>query len=501
MAIAWARSNSVHRFHGEPCHGTHSLRVRLVGTLLTIFIATWAAVGIYACVQIAQARSGSMDDELGEIAHIVLLSMPSDIGEVASTGSNLALPRGESAHFEKLGRLSFQVWSKSRNEMVVRSAGSGPRALKPDFEDGFATVTLGGEDWRVYAVSDARNEVQVQVGEPTSALFEELEKGLYWALGVSFLALMVVGMALKWVVRWSLKPVVTVQSAITSRGALDLTPLPDKGLPDEVRPLVVSFNRLLSRLDNTLQAERRFFTEAAHELRTPLAVLLTHAQVAQRARTLEEARAALDQLARGVERSTRLSQQLLDSARLNVEKHAGEQAPVELADIVAVVTHEFEVMAAQKSQSIALHTEPGIVRGNVDELGILVRNLIDNALRYAGHGARVSVRCDREAQLVRLRILDDGPGVAESERDRIFDRFYRGSGNTERGSGIGLALVSRIAQLHDATFSTGVGLDGRGFGITICFPVIEDVAASAEASAIADENVGGENMRPAAASP
>jgi signal transduction histidine kinase len=272
-------------------------------------------------------------------------------------------------------------------------------------------------------------------------------------------------------------------------------------LPDEVRPLVVSFNRLLSRLDGTLQAERRFFTEAAHELRTPLAVLLTHAQVAQRARTLEEARGALDQLARGVERSARLSQQLLDSARLNVEKYAGEQAPVELADIVAVVTHEFEVMAAQKSQSIALHTEPGIVRGNVDELGILVRNLLDNALRYAGEGAHVAVRCLREENFMRLQILDDGPGVAESERGRIFDRFYRGSGNTERGSGIGLALVSRIAQLHDASVITGSGLQGRGLGITVSFHVIEDVGMSAEASAVGDEDADAVDLRPASASP
>jgi two-component system sensor histidine kinase QseC len=485
----------------DGCYGDHSLRGRLFGTLLTVFIAIWVAVGIYACAQIAQARSGSMDDELGEIARTVLLSMPSDIGSVSSTASNLALPSGQAANLDKLGRLSFQVWVKPRREMVVRSAESASTALKPDFEDGVATVTIDGEDWRVYAISDARDEVQVQVGEPTSALFDELKGALYTALGASFLALMLVGFALKRVVRWSLKPVVTIQSAITSRDALDLTPLPDKGLPDEVRPLVVSFNRLLSRLDGTLQAERRFFTEAAHELRTPLAVLLTHAQVAQRARTLEEARSALDQLARGVERSARLSQQLLDSARLNVEKYAGEQAPVELADIVAVVTHEFEIMAAQKSQSIALHTEPGIVRGNVDELGILVRNLLDNALRYAGEGAHVAVRCVREENFVRLQILDDGPGVAESERGRIFDRFYRGSGNSERGSGIGLALVSRIAQLHDAHVTTGCGLQGRGFGITVSFQVIEDAGVSAEVSAGGDEDVGAVNLRPASASP
>ena len=174
---------------------------------------------------------------------------------------------------------------------------------------------------------------------------------------------------------------------------------------------------------------------------------------------------------------------------------------MELAAIVAVVTHEFEIMAAQKGQSIALHTEPGIVRGNVDELGILVRNLLDNALIYAGEGALVAVRCVREAIFVRLEILDDGPGVAESERGRIFDRFYRGSGNAERGSGIGLALVSRIAQLHDANIINGTGLQGRGIGITISFHVIEDAAMPTEASAARDEDAGAVDLSPASASP
>lgn len=479
------------------CLGDHSLRGRLMGAVLTVFIVTWLAVGSYICVKVAQARSGAMDDDLGEIARIVLLSMPSDIRRVSSAASNLTLPDTEAANVEK--RLAFQVWVKASREMVVRSAQSTPTALKPDFQDGFATVTLDGEDWRVYAISDARDEIQVQVGEPISALFEEIEQILYYALGISFVALILVWLALRHVVRWSLKPVVTIQSAIRSRDALDLTPLPDTGLPHEVRPLVVSFNRLLSRLDSTLRAERRFFTEVAHELRTPLAVLLTHAQVAQRARTLEEARAALEQLVRGVERSARLSQQLLDSARLNVERHAGEQAPVELADVVAVVTHEFELTAAQKGQSIALHTEPGLVMGNVDELGILIRNLLDNALRYAGQGAHVAVRCVREGRLVHLQVLDDGPGVPEHEHARIFDRFYRCSGNRERGSGIGLALVSRIAQLHDATVSTGVGLNRRGFGITVSFPAVEDRGVSCEAAAGGDAEAGGEHLRPASA--
>ena len=443
-----------------------SLRGRLFATLLGLFVCAWAILGVYVYMQLAQARSGLMDNGLDQVANAILLSMPRDIAHLSDI-SNLTLKSGVSTPLAKPGQ-SVQVWSKARREIVLRSTGSSSMPLKPDFTDGFETVHSGGEEWRVYAISDALDEVQVQVGKPTSELVGELRGWLYYVLGVSLIAVTVVGVALWLVLRWSLKPVVTIQLAITSRGAHDLTPLPDARLPSEVHPLVESFNRLLGRVEHTLNTERRFLTEAAHELRTPLAVLLTHAQVAERARTIEEARPTLQQIVRGAERGARLSQQLLDSARL--ERQAHEHVAVELAGIVDMVTRDFETMAAQKHQSIALDAESGLIRGNVDDLGILVRNLLDNAFRYAGHGCRIAVRCACEAEVVRLEVLDNGPGVPEADRERIFDRFYRGAGNTERGSGVGLALVVRIAQSHHATITTGNGLDGRGFGIAVSFP-------------------------------
>ena len=147
----------------------HSLRARLFGTILSFFVVAWLIVGIYVCVQLAHSRSGSFDHGLDEIARAVLLSMPSNIDQVSST-SNLSLGNGESTRTDKLGRLRFQVWVKSRRELVVRSAGATASPLKPDFADGFGTVRTADEEWRVYAISDARNEIQVQLGKPTSEL-------------------------------------------------------------------------------------------------------------------------------------------------------------------------------------------------------------------------------------------------------------------------------------------------------------------------------------------
>jgi two-component system, OmpR family, sensor histidine kinase QseC len=146
---------------------------------------------------------------------------------------------------------------------------------------------------------------------------------------------------------------------------------------------------------------------------------------------------------------------------------------------VVVVVRDFETVAGQKRQSIALDIEPCVIMGNTDELGILIGNLLDNALRYTEEGGHIAVSCRQapERRGVRLRIADDGPGVPEAERQRIFDRFYRIMGNGERGSGIGLSLVARIAQSHGATIELETGLNGRGLSIAVCFMQSEESIA------------------------
>lgn len=449
-----------------------SLRLRLFVILLGTFVVAWAVALFYLGAQQARERSSLLNRTLGDIAREVLLSMPSDVHRLSSaTGLRLATPPPPKSG--KMTRMLFQVWIKQRRVVVVRSPGMSTAPLKPDFTDGYATQTIGGEEWRVYAISDAEGEVQVQVGKPTSELAADFRYFARIGLGTTLLLLLVLGAAMMIVIRWSLRPVLDVQKAIRARDTLDLDALPTRDLPDEVRPLVESFNQLLGRLDRAIRNERHFLAEAAHELRTPLAALLTHAQVAQRSKTLDEAQAPLRQLVRGVERSARLSQQLLDSARLEAEHRASERVPLELADIVAVITHDFEALAARKNQVIVLDIEPCAVLGQVDDLGILVGNLIDNAVRYSGVGGRIAVRCQHLGDTAQLQVLDDGPGVAEAERTRIFDRFYRVPGSNERGSGLGLSLVARIAQSHDAVIATGAGLGGLGFGITVTFAALE----------------------------
>ena len=464
-----------HEHHGP------SLRKRLFVAMLLTFAVLWICASWYVSTTLARERSGAWDRELASVAQDIIMSMPANISQLSSS-SNLKLAQEMPRLASKFDRFGFQVWAKTRRELVVRSPTSPATPFLARFDDGFSTFVIDNEEWRGYAISDALNQVQVQVAKPTAEFVAETRKWLRIGLGLSFVVLVVLIVATKLVIRWSLRAVVAVQETILSRDALDLKPLPSADLPEEVRPLVDAFNRLLDKLDRNVRSERQFLAEAAHELRTPLAVLLTHAQVALRSRDPAEARASLEQLVLGVERSARLSQQLLDSARLDVEQRGGAQAPLELADVVGVVVDEFAIMAARKGQAIALDADNGAIVGNVDELCILIGNLVDNAVRYTPPGGRVAVHCQRDGDTVRLQVLDDGPGVAPVDRERIFDRFYRVTGSNERGSGIGLSLVARIAQSHGATIETGAGLDGSGFGVTLVFPLWHAPAVDEPAS-------------------
>jgi signal transduction histidine kinase len=223
-----------------------------------------------------------------------------------------------------------------------------------------------------------------------------------------------------------------------------------------------------------VQGERRFIGDAAHELRTPLSALHAQTEVALRATTVAEKDAALGKLLAVVERSTRLSEQLLDKARLDAGVHAPIREWYDLDDIVVHVASEFDVTAQKLGRNIRLDTEPCQIQCDVDEIGILLRNLVDNALRYTGAGGQIQIKCGH--QLVGnqrkpfLQVSDDGPGVPEEEQTAIFDRFHRVPGSGARGSGIGLSLVAKIALLHDAAIETCDGIGAPGFCVRIVFP-------------------------------
>ena len=243
------------------------------------------------------------------------------------------------------------------------------------------------------------------------------------------------------------------------------------GAPDEVRPLVGSLNRLLGRVEAALEQERRFTADAAHELRTPLAALKTQAQVAKGAGEAAGRQHALDQVIAGCDRAAHLVEQLLTLARLDPQRAGQRHAPVDLRELAVQVLAELAPLALAKNIEIGLAEGPvGRVSGDALMLDVLLRNLVDNAIRYTPPGGEVSVAVERTGREIELSGTDDGPGIPAEERDKVGQRFYRILGSGESGSGLGLSIVLRIAELHGASVTLGEGRGGRGLRVGVRFP-------------------------------
>lgn len=272
-----------------------------------------------------------------------------------------------------------------------------------------------------------------------------------------------------------LLPLGVVARQVQRRAPDNLAPLGERGVPREVSPLVQALNALFGRLRASFEQERRFTADAAHELRTPLAAVKTQAQVALAASSEDERRRALSKVVVGVDRATHLVEQLLLLARLDPQADLPGPVPVALHDLAASCIGEQAQVAADKDVTLALESgDEAVVLGNPTLLSVLLRNLIDNAIRYAPAASEVEVSIKRNHAGATLRVTDNGLGIPEDERDRVFDRFYRVVGAVERGSGLGLSIVKRIADLHHATIHLSQGSGGRGLAVEVSFPATAD---------------------------
>lgn len=449
---------------------TRSMRWRLTWVSVKCVLVAWLVWLGCQIWQLSRAHYGFWDESQREVAAQILTSMPDGLERLPERARAPAASTQDH-------KMSWQVWARGRN--VVYSPAAPGEPLKPDFGDGFARRTIAGQAWDVYSLADPGRGLVVQVGRSKQMIANELRTWIGMSLLAAGLILGLFMLTVWAVVGRSLRPLTALRQTLLARPPLDLTPLHAPGLPSEFTPLVDAFNDQLDRVDQALQNERRFIADAAHELRTPLAVLSAHADLARRADNADERDAALRRLSAGVQRAARLSEQLLDLARLDAEATSPALETVEAAPLLVIVVRDFETLARERGQRISLCTEDGRILADVDQLGILFRNLVDNAVRYAGEGGRIAVSWKRESReggdVMSLCVADDGPGVPREERERIFHRFYRANGGStplrSNGSGIGLSLVARIARTHHASIQVGDGLDGRGLAVTVNIPV------------------------------
>lgn len=307
--------------------------------------------------------------------------------------------------------------------------------------------------------------------EPRQALAHEILAGSLQQEGL----LVVLAVGIVWLgVRRGLRPLRQLSETVAGRGTDELAPLPQHGLPAEVAPLVEAINQYVARLLRMLQARKRFFADAAHQLKTPLAVIQAQSELALREPDGERIRRHLQPLHGTVREAAKGVQQLLSLSRLEPDSgYAPQLQPLRLDTLAGDVALELAPVARKAGIDLGFEGEPVIVAGDPQWLQELVGNLLDNALRYAGHGSGVTVRVSRRAMAMFgeqavLQVEDDGPGIAVPERDAVFGRFYRGAAAAgHEGSGLGLAIVREIARMHGGTVALS-DTPGGGLTVTVC---------------------------------
>lgn len=452
---------------------SRSLSTRLAMVIAWTIALSWVAVVGVVLMQFSLNQTSTSDKELATFATQLLLTMPGDtsLNERADPGLQLNRPPRVD-----LKLLVFQVWV-DRQKLITATPQAPRHPLKPDFVDGLASAFVEGKKWRVYSISDSSGRVTVQAGNPQDVVDADMRDTAGHALILATVLLIVVGFIMWFLTKATFRSVQTFSMTLRQRRSFDLAPLPLDSLPKELYPFVASFNGVLQQLEEAVEGERRFISDAAHELRTPLSVVQAQAEIALNAVAPKDKEAALKKLLVVAQRSTRLSEQLLDLARINAGANAPKHVRAVLSSLVQHVAQEFEVYASQNHRCLYLDLQPVPIQCDIDEVGILLRNLLHNGLRYTAKGGKVLVRCGSESRVepgmaprVFLEVADDGPGVALEEHEAIFERFHRAAGTSVRGSGIGLSLVASIAKSHGALIEVDAGLDGRGLMVRVLFP-------------------------------
>lgn len=337
-----------------------------------------------------------------------------------------------------------QIWSA--DDGAAPSRTSNAALALPRAPSGFSSIDYDGEAWDVFAL--AAGDEYIQVAESRSMRNRNALRVAFWSLlpVLALLPLLVLTIAVT--VRVSLRPLERVGRRAAKVDLHDLKPLEVAQAPVELRPFVESINRMIERLSVLVNAERAFIADAAHELRSPISAMQLQIDNL-RAAPPEQYAERFDELRRGVARTGSLVSQLLGLARAEIGSVERAADDVPLRPLVSDVLADLLPLAdARRIDLGAERLDEVRVRAAATDLRVLVRNLADNAIRYAHEGARVDVTVRREGQLAIIEVIDEGPGIASADLPRVFDRFFRGAGHDAPGSGLGLAIVQALAQSY-----------------------------------------------------
>ncbi len=443
----------------------YSIRRRLVLLLLGSLVLVWTAMLVSSYFETREEVNELADTRLEEGARTLMLLDLKRLGALAG-GAGAKHDDDHDGDDEHAKHIGFQVYD-SGGTLLLRSPGSPSAEYLA--RDGYATLALGQKNWHSFAARDERNAYQVRVFEAPGMRDSLVNKSALRMAQLLLLALPVLALLIWFSVGHAMRPLTSMSGAIALRDANNLEPISLDRVPAEVQGLVDALNHLLQRLSHSIDKERAFTADAAHELRTPLAAIKVQAEVALAAQNDLQRNHAIKQVIAGVNRATHLAQQLLLLARLDHPAASAMQV-VELGALAAECAGRYADEAMRKGISFDVSTQPAcVLQADPVALSVMVDNLIDNAIKYGRADGRIAISVARDNSGLVLEVKDDGPGVPAEYRARLLNRFYRAEGNEAEGSGLGLSIADKIARAYHGTLSLGTGLDAKGFGVTVRF--------------------------------
>lgn len=450
----------------------------LVLTLLVVAVCGGIAVSISYRNALHEADE-LLDAQMAQSAQTLLaLNAQHGVGTPAG-GETIAGDTGEPRHKYQI-KLMFQLWRDDGHgaRLVLRSPNAPAAMLLGGREAGFLTEDWQGRPWRFYSQRDRVQSVLAIVGQDF-AIREELAAETAQHGVVPFLAgLPVLALLLFLAIRAACAPVRRLADDLATRDPDNLQPVAIGNVAREIEPVTDALNRLFARLESTLENERRFTADAAHELRTPLAALIAQLQVAQMADSDAERRKVLKKCERGARRMSHLVEQMLTLAGLDAGPAAPAREPLDLSAEAAAVCADLGPAAIAARLLLELDAPaPLRLHGQAELLRVMLRNLLDNAIRYTPAGGRINVTLAREGDSAVCTVQDDGPGVPEEQLALLGQRFRRLGPHAVEGVGLGLSIVRRIVELHGGQIEFADVRPLGGLRVTLRLPGVSDAAS------------------------
>lgn len=457
----------------------------LINLLLAITVTTTlTAIGNYYLDQ------KDIQDHLDTLMAISALSYQALLGDdlhqrplIKIQDALETIPQKIDAYYQKrfltdeppenyLDKFNFQVWTNG-GKLLLHSS-TAPKSPLTAETDGFSDKKIADQDWRVFTAYNDKAGIRTVLAERYDTRNELGRRIAQDDLYIMLLTFPLSGLLIWIIIGRGLDSLDKVAEEVANRAPTHLEPVDIQEIPEEIKPVIDELNKLFFRLKEGFEREKRFAADAAHELRTPLAALKAQAQVALNSSDIEEKNQALQKLIASVNRSTHIVQQLLTMSRLVPEATSvHDEDDVNLSKLTREILAMLAPSAVEKQIELEFEHDKKIplIKGNPTALGILIRNLVDNAIRYSNENSQVIVKLmKRENELV-LEVSDNGPGIPTELQSRVFERFFRVLGNKSPGSGLGLAIVQQICDLHGGRVTVASPAEGTGLIVSVFLPI------------------------------